>query len=290
MKDLIREFQSYPAIGVKMLSYKREIKATRVGLPRGLYFLHFSPIQKKHSEIVMYIHGGGWNSKCPKDFEFIGQRIASEGYECVITGYRKVPRVHFNEIIDDVCLEYKAVLQYFKKREINADRVIVMGSSAGAHLGSLLVYDKEIHKKYKIGTKRFAGFISLAGPLCFQGKSTWVLKQLLSDLFEKGQDQSVGEPYSRLDLLTADDTTELSIPMFLIQSEHDGVLNLDQTLLFARKAMEMNIPVTFYRVTDSKNTHTSYSTAVFFDDLGKSKTLQTIFSYLDQLSTDYSAD
>lgn len=290
MNDLIREFQSYPGIGVKMLSYKREIKATRVGLPRGLYFLHFAPIQKKHSEIVMYIHGGGWNSKSPKDFEFIGQRIAQEGYECFIMGYRKVPRVHYNEIIEDVCMEYKAALSYLKKKDINADRVIIMGSSAGAHLGSILVYDKEIQKKYKIGAKRFIGFIGLAGPFCFQGKISWALKQLVSDLFEKGQEWSEGEPYSRLDLLDVNDKDILSTPMYLIQSEHDGVLNLNQTLLFARKAMELNIPVTFYRVTDAKNTHTSYSTAVFFEDLAKSKTLQTIFAYLSQLSVDYSEE
>lgn len=285
MKDLVREFQSYPGIAVKMLSYKREIKATRVGIgsSKELYFLHFAPVTKKHSEVVIYIHGGGWNSQAPKNFEFIGQRIATEGYECFIMGYRKVPRVHFNEIISDVCTEYKAILQYLKKKGIDASRVIITGSSAGAHLGSLLVYDKELHQKEKIGAKRFAGFIGLAGPYCFEGKISWVLNQLLSDLFEKGQDWKEGEPYSRLDLLESSDY-ETSIPMYLIQSEHDGILDMKQTLSFARKAMELNIPVKFYRVTDAKNTHTNYSTAMFYDDLSKSKTLQEFFNYLSELS------
>jgi len=289
MNDFIRELQSYPSIAVKMLSYKRDIKATRVGIgnSKELYFLHFAPDVKKHNEIVLYIQGGGWNSKSPRDFEFIGQRIAKEGYECIIIGYRKVPRVHYNEIISDVCLEYKAALHYLKTKDIDASRIIVMGSSAGAHLGSILVYDKEIHKKYRIGAKRFVGFIGLAGPYCFSGNTTWSMKQLLSDLFEKGQDQKEGEPYQKLDLLDSDDENELSIPMYLIQSEHDGVVDFRQSLAFARKAMELNIPVTFYRVTDPKNTHTYYSTAVFFDDLRKSHTLQAIFNYLEQLSSDH---
>ena len=285
MKDFIRELNSYSGIGVKMLTYKREIKATKVNLgsSREVYFLHFEPHVKKHSEIVIYIHGGGWNSKSPRDFEFIGQRIAKEGYECIIMGYRKVPHVHFNQIINDICIEYKSVLKYLQGKNIDASRVIVMGSSAGAHLGSLLVYDKELHQKYRIGAKRFVGFIGLAGPYCFEGKLPWALKQLVSDLFEKDQEWSEGEPYSRIDLLTADDY-ELSIPMYLIQSDHDGVIDMEHTLVFARKAMEMNIPVTFYKVTDSKNTHTYYSTAVFFDDLAKSRTLQVIFNYLGQMS------
>ena len=285
MKDFIRELNSYSGIGVKMLTYKREIKATKVNLgsSREVYFLHFEPPVKKHSEIVIYIHGGGWNSKSPRDFEFIGQRIAKEGYECIIMGYRKVPHVHFNQIINDICIEYKSVLKYLQGKNIDASRVIVMGSSAGAHLGSLLVYDKELHQKYRIGAKRFVGFIGLAGPYCFEGKLPWALKQLVSDLFEKDQEWSEGEPYSRIDLLTADDY-EISIPMYLIQSDHDGVIDMEHTLVFARKAMEMNIPVTFYKVTDSKNTHTYYSTAVFFDDLAKSRTLQVIFNYLGQMS------
>jgi len=287
MKDFLREMRTYPGIGVKLLTFKREIKPTKVNLKdsKEVYFLHFAPQVKKHSEIVIYIHGGGWNSKSPRDFEFIGQRIAKEGYECILMGYRKVPRVHYNQIIDDICIEYKAVLKYLKGRKIDASRVIIMGSSAGAHLGSLLVYDKSLHAKYKIGAKRFAGFIGLAGPYCFEGKLPWALNQLVSDLFEKNQDWKEGEPYSKLDLLTPADI-ETGIPMYLIQSDHDGVLDMNHTLVFARKAMEMNIPVTFYKVLDSNNTHTYYSTAVFFDNLTKSRTLQTIFKFIGQLTED----
>ena len=286
MKDFIRELQSYPRIGTQMLFEKREIKPVKVHpeKERGLYFLHFSPETKKHSEIIIYIHGGGWNSKSPRDFEFIGQRIAKEGYECIVMGYRKVPHVHYNEIIDDVCIQYKAILAYLKSKEINADRVIIMGSSAGAHLGSILVYDKELHQKYKIGAKRFVGFIGLAGPYAFDDNTnTWVLKQLLSDLFEKDQDKKEGEPLSKIEKLEEGDV-ELTIPMYLIQSEHDGVLDMDQTLVFARAALKKKMKVTFYRVKDAKNTHTYYSTAIFFEDLAKCKTLQTVFSYIKQLT------
>lgn len=286
MKDLIREMQSYPGLAAKVLVHKRQIKPTKVNLGEGrsVYFLHYTPELKKHSEVVLYIHGGGWNSKEPRDFDFIGQKIAQEGYECVIMGYRKVPHVHYNQIIDDICKEYKSVLKYLKSKEINAERVIVMGSSAGAHLGNLLVYDKELHQKYKIGSKRFVGFIGIAGAFCFDGKLTWSEKQLVTDLFEKGQDWKEGDPYYRLDLLTEADEDILSTPMYLIHSEHDGVIDMKQTLAYARKAMSLNIPVTFYRVSDDKNTHTSYSVGIFFEDPVKSKTLNVLFNYLNQLS------
>lgn len=287
VKDFIRELQSYPRIGTKLLLHKHEIKPTKVnvGGSKEVYFLHYAPVDKKHQEVILYIHPGGWNSKAPKDFTFIGERLASEGYECFLMGYRRVPHVHYNEIIEDVCIEYKAILQYLKSKGIPANRVIVMGSSAGAHLGNLLVYDKELHQKYRIGAKRFAGFIGMAGPYCFDGDPGWILKQLLSDLFEKDQDWKEGEPYSKLDLLKPDDV-EMTIPMYLIQSDHDGVVDMKQTLAYARKAIEMNMSVTFYKVIDAHNTHTEYSTAVFFEDLAKSRTLQMIFAYLGQLTKD----
>ena len=81
MKDLIREMQSYPGLAAKMLVHKRQIKPTKVNLGEGrsVYFLHYTPELKKHSEVVLYIHGGGWNSKEPRDFDFIGQKIAQGG-------------------------------------------------------------------------------------------------------------------------------------------------------------------------------------------------------------------
>lgn len=288
MNDFVRELQSYGPIAVKMMKNKKEIKPVKVhfGRNRSQYFLHYSPIEKKFNEIVIYIHGGGWNSRRPDDFDFIGQKIASAGYECMIFGYRKVPGFHYNDMIEDICREYKAMLNHLKTQKIGASRVIVTGSSAGAHLGSILVYDREIHTRYKIGARRFVGFIGLAGPYCFKGELTWMLKQLLGDLFEKGQDWNEGEPYSRLDLIVpGEDCPEINIPMYLIHSDHDSVINMKQTVLFAKKAMELQIPMTLYRVTDKNNTHTSYSTAIFFDDESENKTLLNFFKYMNSLST-----
>ena len=41
MKDFLREMQSYPGIGAKLLTYKREIKPTKVNLgeSKEVYFL-----------------------------------------------------------------------------------------------------------------------------------------------------------------------------------------------------------------------------------------------------------
>ena len=46
--------------------------------------------------------------------------------------------------------------------------IIVVGSSAGAHLGALLVYDRSLQEKYGIKRDIFKGFISLSGPLVFE--------------------------------------------------------------------------------------------------------------------------
>lgn len=72
-RDYWREMFSYPSLYIKMAKVKYEIspKTVSFGADRDQYFLHFVPQVKKSDKIIVWIHGGGWNSGTPKSFNFV---------------------------------------------------------------------------------------------------------------------------------------------------------------------------------------------------------------------------
>lgn len=61
------------------------------------------------------------------------------------------------------------------------------------------------------------GFIGAGGPYSFEGKPTIAVRLLLNQLFDRGHERSLVEPCSLME--------PSGIPMLLIQSEHDGLID-----------------------------------------------------------------
>ena len=130
MNDMLREFTSYGQFLIPLLTVKHEIEPERVQWGDKLqYFLHYTPPERKSDVIVIYIHGGGWNSNEAKTFHFIGQFFAQSGYECVLLNYRKVPKVHYAEIVSDVFAGFCEVRKRLSAKQNT--QYIIIGSSAG---------------------------------------------------------------------------------------------------------------------------------------------------------------
>lgn len=279
MNDLFREYASYPELMGKLIRHKNIITPKKVcfGRNSAQYFLHFAPSVPKCGKVVFYVHGGGWNSGSPSVFKFIGQRFAQEGYHCILLGYRRTPFYRFPSQIEDVCAGYKAALRYLKSRGINVPKSVVVGSSAGAHLGALLCYDSEMQKKFKITPNRLGGFIGLAGPYRFENAAeNRTLKILMNDLFKKDCERSTGEPYSKLE-------AGQNVPMLLIHSKHDGLVSYQNAEDFSSHAQEMGISAELYEVKYGSNTHSAYSAGIFLDERNECETLNIVLEYIDKI-------
>lgn len=278
MNDTLREYLSYGSFILPLISCKKTLMPERVQWSdKDRYFLHFSSPCKTNDTLVLYIHGGGWNSGSPSDFHFIGQKIALEGYDCIMPGYRKAPKAHFEEIIDDIFSGYCEIKKYLSEKNLSYSEIIVTGSSAGAHLGALLFCDSKRQKKYNIAPDEFDGFISLAGPLCFELPQTSAADTLAANMFGS-KDKSAwtkGEPLSMLE-------KGQKTKMLLIQSRHDGIIGFEQAELFCRRARELDIPAELYEVTEKRNTHSAYSAGIFLRERRDSPTLDKFFEWLEK--------
>lgn len=277
MYDYLREMFSYPSLFIKLAKVKKTIvpKKINFGPDKNQYFLHFSPqtCDEAHNKIIVWVHGGGWNTGTPKTFEYVGQFFAKAGYHCISLGYRLSPRHKYPAQIEDVCGGFKKGIEYLETQNINCDKILVSGPSAGAHLASLLCYSQEDHSKYGVDTTNVIGFIGVAGPYYFRTKLSNTVNILLNQLFAGKDQRIVGEPYALL--------AKNHIPMLLIHSKHDGLIDYSMSEKFHEKAQTLGIECELHEVIDKINTHSAYSAGMFLETRETNKALNKLFAWIE---------
>ena len=279
MNDTLREYLSYGSFLIPLLTFKKTIQPEKVQWGgKSQYFLYFPSPEPVNDTLIIYLHGGGWNSHSPEEFAFIGEKFALEGYDCVLPSYRKTPRFRYKNLIYDVFAGYCAIRKHLSEKR-TYKKVIVIGSSAGAHLGALLCYDSFLQNKFSISPDEIDGFISLAGPLCFDSPYTFEFKYLISSLFHSSDSAmwKKGEPVRKL-------KQGQQTKCMIIQSRHDGVVEFDQSHKFYQRACELGIPAEFYEVIEKQDTHSAYCAGIFLKEKTDSPTLEKVFETAEKFS------
>ncbi len=279
MNDTMREYLSYWKFIIPLLKVKKTIKTEEINWGGKDQYVMFFPAEGvKKDKLIIYTHGGGWNSHSPKQDFYIGQNLAMHGYDCFMTEYRKTPKFTYEDIIDDVFRCYVEIKKYMKEKGLSYDKIILMGSSAGAHLSAVLCFDKKRQERFGISADDFNGLLLMAGPLCFDYDKTGTEKLLLKYLFDSKEvsDWKKGEPYS---MLSARDKFKLK----MIHSKHDGLLGWEQAQAFCDKASGLGIPSEIYEVKEAWNTHSAYCSGVFLKTREESDTLNKTYEMLEEI-------
>lgn len=277
MKDSLRENLSYFGLFAKMFLVKKIVNPECIsfGEHKEQYFLYYEPINIVSDKVVVWVHGGGWNAGSPYFFDFVGQAMAYHGYRFISIGYRLSPKNKYPCHIEDVCNGYNASIDYLKSKNIEVNKIVVSGPSAGAHLSSILVYNNAVRERMNVDISGVIGFVGVGGPYSFNTKTTLSLKLLLNQLFEKDYNRAEGEPCHLMD--------KNDIPMLLIQSKHDGIIDYSCAEMFCKKATEIGIRSELYSVEDKRNTHSWYTAGMFLETRSQNKCLDKFLSYIESL-------
>ena len=244
MIDAIRENLSYFELYARILMQKKMVKPAKVeyGEHKEQYFLYYERNCIKSDKVIFYIHGGGWNAGSPEFFDFVGQRCAKEGYRFISFGYRLSPETKYPGQLEDCVKCFEKTMSFLEENNIDNSRIIVIGPSAGAQLGSVLCYQHDF--------KQIKAFIGLGGPYSFDNSGISV-RLLLNMLFEKNYDRKLAEP---INCVKRNDVKAL-----LIQSRHDGVINFDCALKMRDVLKAEGNDCELYEVEDKHNTHSFYT-------------------------------
>jgi len=101
----------------------------------------------KDKPVLVFIHGGSWSSGKKETYWWLGRNFARKGVVTVIINYPLAPNVQYEKMGDDCALAIKWVKEHITDYTASADKIFVMGHSAGAHLGELINADPKYFKK-----------------------------------------------------------------------------------------------------------------------------------------------
>ncbi|MCQ2531390.1 MAG: alpha/beta hydrolase [Saccharofermentans sp.] len=277
MNDSMRENLSYFGLYMKLFKAKKNVVPEHIsfGEDKEQYFLYYEPEKVISDKIFLWVHGGGWNAGSPKFFDFVGQAMAGFGYRVISLGYRLSPKNKYPCQIEDVCMGYNAAIKYLQSKNIDISKIVVSGPSAGAHLTSILVYNESIRERMNVDISNVIGYVGVGGPYSFKVKHTLAINMLLNQLFAKDFNRDEGDPCLLMN--------KSEIPMLLIQSEHDGLINYSCAEDFKKNALLLGNKCELYSVEDKKNTHSWYTAGMFLEKREENKALNKLLSWMENL-------
>lgn len=175
--------------------------------------------------VVVFFYGGSWTSGERDEYTFVGEALTAMGYVAVVPDYRLHPEGLFPGFVEDAAAAVKWTAAEIAKHGGDPQKIVVMGHSAGAHVGILATLDRTFGAAGVV-----KGFVGLAGPYSFdpmEWRATRKVFQHLKDsnaarpvtyvtpqappmlLLHGADDTSVG-PYNSEDLDTA--LTKAGVP------------------------------------------------------------------------------
>ncbi|WP_080238699.1 alpha/beta hydrolase [Spirosoma rigui] len=106
----------------------------------------YAPTKKRAGgyPVVLFIHGGSWNSGNKNIYWFIGRRLAKQGVVAVIINYRLAPNVLVPAMADDCADAVLWTARHIAEYGGDPNRIFTMGHSAGGGLAALMAAKHEL--------------------------------------------------------------------------------------------------------------------------------------------------
>jgi acetyl esterase/lipase len=123
----------------------------------------FLPPEGKPFPTIVWIHGGAWKEGDKRLYDRLGARFAESGIGFAPINYRLSPAVKHPEHVKDCAKAFAWVHGNIGKRGGAADRLFVMGHSAGGHLTALLALDPQYLDELKVPKGAIKGAIPMSG-------------------------------------------------------------------------------------------------------------------------------
>ncbi|MFM5918306.1 MAG: alpha/beta hydrolase [Novosphingobium sp.] len=117
--------------------------------------------------VVIFIHGGSWNSGNPHDYRFVGRTFAREGYVVVLPGYRLGEQGRFPRMLEDSAAAVAWTRDHIAQYGGDPGQVVLMGHSAGAYNVMMLGLERQWLGRAGVPDGFVKGVIGLSGPYDF---------------------------------------------------------------------------------------------------------------------------
>ena len=133
----------------------------------GLQADVYAPKGAVNAPVVVFFYGGRWSEGSRALYEFVGAALARQGFVAVLPDYQLYPKVKFPIFVEDSAKAVRWARNNAARYGGDANRLFVMGHSAGAYNAAMLAIDESYLQAVGGSRQWLAGMIGLAGPYDF---------------------------------------------------------------------------------------------------------------------------
>lgn len=117
--------------------------------------------------MVVFVHGGSWESGNKEQYAFVGQSLAQAGYVTAVINYRKAPEHVYPDYVEDAAQAIAWSLDNATSLHADPKRLAVVGHSAGAFNVVAAIANEDFLAPYGIKPKDIKAVIGIAGPYSY---------------------------------------------------------------------------------------------------------------------------
>jgi len=261
------------------VGYKSQIDViyTKVNGWNGRMDFYINPACTNPAPIIINIHGGGW-SEGTKESQRGFDTFFNAGFAVANVEYRLADVAKAPGAIEDIRSALEYVIRHAKELNIDPQRIVLYGSSAGAHLalmGGLLANDRRFDT-HCVGKEdmKVAAIISNYAPVDFTDKTinkNSSIKTLWNWVGDKAGNKSFMAAISPVTYINKN-----SPPVFIVHGDADPIVPYSQALILHKKLDKAGVPNEFITVkggkhggfSKDKNTETNKATLEFLKKAG----------------------
>ena len=128
----------------------------------------YAPDGAEQAPVVVFLYGGSWVGGDRGMYRFLGASLEAAGVVCMVPDYRVWPEVGFPGFVQDAAQAVAWARRNAAAHGGAADRLVLMGHSAGAHIATLLALDDDYLAAEGLRpATAVRGVVGLAGPYDF---------------------------------------------------------------------------------------------------------------------------
>jgi acetyl esterase/lipase len=180
--------------------------------------------------VVFFIYGGSWMDGSRRNYEFAGRALAGQGFLAVIADYRLIPEVEYPGFLDDCAEAFAWCVDHIGSYGGDAQRMGLMGHSAGAYNAVMLALDPAYLKARGL-LGRVKAVVGLSGPYNFLPYDGPISLRTFGGVRNPISTQPVNL------------VTEEAPPMFLANGERDTLVGSQNARALARQLRAAGVAV-----------------------------------------------
>ncbi len=180
----------------------------------------FAPERPGAYPVAVLVHGGGWVAGDRRSLWPLAEGLAARGFVAYTPEYRTLARGgRFPVTVDDVACAVRLARRDAARFTSTPDRVVLIGHSAGAHLGALVAFggDEFGTSCPDPGAQDVVGFVGLAGPYDIDRLELVLVPFFGTRLADDPEPWRRGNPFTYV-------TEDLGVPTLLVHGEADPVV------------------------------------------------------------------